>query len=160
MRLEIKRICERAVEVLRDTFGNDFKALALFGSAAREEETEYSDIDLFVIIQNIPQSHFQRSTLFSRISALNFKRRVLILAKTEQEFKSHFPSLYLDLGLDGQVLYDTNDFLKQRFEKIRELIEQAGLLRRRVDGNFFWEFKKQPNSNWELTWEGYREFSK
>lgn len=160
MHLEVKQICNHAVEVLRDTFRDDFKALAVFGSAAREEETEYSDIDLFVIIQNIPQSHFQRSALFSRISTLNFKRRVLILAKTEQEFKFYFPSLYLDLGLDGQILYDPNDFLKVRFEKIRELIEQAGLLRRRVDGNFIWEFKKQPKAGWELTWEGYREFSK
>jgi len=158
MHSNVKQICDQAVEVLRNMFGSDFKALALFSSAAREEETEYSDGDLFAIIENIPQSHFKRSTLFNRISALNFKRRVLILAKTEQEFKSHFPSLYLDLGLDGHVLYDQNDFLKVRFEKIKELIRQAGLSRKRFNSNFVWKFKKQPKSGWELTWEDYREF--
>jgi len=158
MRAEVQQTCDKAIRVLWNQFGINFKSLALFGSAAREEETEYSDIDLFAIIENIPQSHFQRSTLFNRIAASNFKRRVLILAKTEQEFKSHFPSLYLDLGLDGYVLYDQNDFLKTRFKKIKKLIEHAGLTRRRCNGNFLWEFKKQPQYGWELTWEGYHEF--
>ncbi|UCE05778.1 MAG: nucleotidyltransferase domain-containing protein [bacterium] len=63
MRSEVKQICDHTVEVLRNTFGEDFKAVALFGSAAREEETEYSDIDLFAIIENIPQSHF--STIYA-----------------------------------------------------------------------------------------------
>lgn len=157
MRSGVKQICDHAVAVLKNTFGDNFKALALFGSTAREEETEYSDIDLFAIIENIPQSHFKRSTLFNRISALNFKRRVLILTKTEREFISHFPSLYLDLGLDGHVLYDKNDFLRTRFKKIKELIKQAELSRQRINGNFVWKFKNQPKSGWELTWEGYRE---
>lgn len=158
MNKEAEHICTRAVQVLRETFGTDFKALALFGSAAREEETEFSDIDLFAIIENIPRSHFTRSMLFNRISASNFKRRVLILTKTEQEFKSHFPSLYLDLGLDGIIVYDSNNLLGSHFQKIRDLINQAGLSRRRLNGAFTWEFKKQPEYGWELTWEGYREF--
>jgi len=120
MNKEAKQICDHAVEVLSNIFGSNFKTLALFGSAAREEETEFSYIGLFAIIENILQSHFQRSTLFNRISVSNFKRRVLILTKTEQEFKSYFPSLYFDLGLDGIVIYDTNDFLDTRFRKIRD----------------------------------------
>jgi predicted nucleotidyltransferase len=59
MHSELKKICDHAVEVLKNTFGDDFKALALFGSAAREEETEYSDIDLFAIIDNIPQLNWK-----------------------------------------------------------------------------------------------------
>ena len=158
MRPEVQQICDRAVEVLKNIFGDDFKALALFGSAAREEETEYSDIDLFAIIENIPQSHFKRSTLFNRISALNFKRRMLILSKTEREFISHFPSLYLDLDLDGHVLYDRNDFLRARFNKIKNLIKQAELSRKRLNENIVWKFKNKPKSGWELTWDGYCEF--
>jgi len=59
MHSELKKICDHAVEVLKNTFRDDFKALALFGSAAREEETEYSDIDLFAIIDNIPQLNWK-----------------------------------------------------------------------------------------------------
>ncbi|UCE05779.1 MAG: hypothetical protein JSW07_19645 [bacterium] len=60
--------------------------------------------------------------------------------------------------MDGHIIYDRNDFLKARFKKIRELIEQAGLSRRRFNDNFIRKFKKQPKFGWELTWEDYREF--
>jgi hypothetical protein len=70
----------------------------------------------------------------------------------------YFNTSYLDLSLDGHVLYDKNDFLRARFNKIRDLIKQAELSRKRLKGNFVWKFKNQPKSGWELTWEGYREF--
>jgi predicted nucleotidyltransferase len=160
MHVDVREICDKLVEVLKREFGRDFKSLALFGSAAREEETEESDIDFFAIIENLPKSHFQRSLLFNRLSALNFRRHVLIIAKTPAEFESNFSSLYLDLAVDGEIIYDTDDFLKESFKKIRKIIDRAGLERKRNNGNFFWAWKKPPRHGWELSWEGYRELSR
>jgi hypothetical protein len=74
-------------------------------------------------------------------------------------FLSRFPSLCLDFGLDAKVLYDPTGSLDQWLERIRAIIDQAGLFRTGERGQFSWRWKKRPRGNWELTWEGLRELA-
>jgi hypothetical protein len=64
----------------------------------------------------------------------------------------------LNLGLDGIILIDRNDFFKNLQEKIRNIIHEAGLQRKRDDGEFYWEWQNPPGKGWEITWSGYRAF--
>lgn len=148
---------ERAVALLKDHFGEALIAVALFGSAARGEATATSDLDLFAIVEGLPARHFKRCTLLNDLVLPRVPRRVTIVAKTPREFAQAFSPLYLDLGLDAQVLYDSDEFLGERLAHIRQIIRQAGLRRVRRDGDFAWRWRKPPRRGWEITWEGYRE---
>lgn len=148
---------ERVVALLKEHFGETLIAMALFGSAARGEATATSDLDVFAIIEGLPARHFKRCTLLNDLVLPHVPRRVTVVAKTTREFTETFPPLYLDLGLDAQMLYDSDGFLSERLARIRQIIRQAGLRRLRQDGDFAWRWQKQPRRGWEITWEGYRE---
>lgn len=148
---------ETVVTLLREHFGEALVAVALFGSAARGEATAASDLDLFAIVEGLPTRHFKRCTLLNDLVLPRVPCRATIVAKTPREFTQAFPPLYLDLGLDGRVLYDSDGFLSERLAHIRQIIRQAGLRRVRRDGDFAWRWRKPPRRGWEITWEGYRE---
>ena len=83
-----------------------------------------------------------------------------MLGKTPDEFEKHFPSLYLDIGLDGKVLYDRDNYTTRKLARIREIIAQTGLVRERLSGgNMFWNWNRKVMRPWEITWEGFRELA-
>ncbi|MBE0479084.1 nucleotidyltransferase domain-containing protein, partial [Candidatus Aerophobetes bacterium] len=147
------------IEKLKQVFGNDFVALALFGSLARGEVEEAGDIDLFCIIDNLPDSAYRKTKLLHQIAVQCIKRRLSIIAKTRKEFISHFSSLYLDLGLDAIIIYDSDDFLAQKLQRIRQIIEEAGLKREQIGKDFYWDWDVSPKARWEITWDGYHELA-
>ncbi len=58
--------------------------------------------------------------------------------------------------LDGS-LGEPEESISKEQEKIRNIIHEAGLQRKRDDGEFYWEWRNPPRKGWEITWSGYRE---
>jgi predicted nucleotidyltransferase len=81
-------------------------AVELFGSRARGEGSETSDWDLLVIAENLPAKTFDRNLYLRQLVLLEWRGRVSMLAKTPEQFHGAVSSLYLDVALDGQILYD------------------------------------------------------
>jgi len=153
----IQKDCECIVTTLKEKLSNDLIAAALFGSYARGDYQEGSDIDILLIARNLPEKHFDRMVFLNQ-AVIECKRLPGFVPRTPEEFNSGFPSFYLDLGLDAIILYDTNGFLQQRLQRIREITEQAGLYRAGNRHNFSWNWKKRPKpGRWKITWEGYHE---
>ncbi len=150
-------LLKEIVQALRDYFGENLIAVVLYGSWARGEGKPGSDVDLFIIARNLPKRRFPRILHVHKPVAGRFHYPVSILAKEPEEFEGQFPSLYLDLGLDGQVLYDPDHYISPRLARIRRIIEEAGLYRQKCDGDFVWLWKKPPRRPWVLDWEGFRE---
>jgi len=67
--------------------------------------------------------------------------------------------VYLDIGLDGIILYDPEGYMASKLACIREIIEEAGLYRVRRDGELMWLWKRQPAPHWAIEWDGFRESS-
>lgn len=59
----------------------------------------------------------------------------------------------------GDSLYDTDGYLAERLQRIRDIIAAAGLYRIGERGNFGWRWQREPTPGkiWVLDWEGYRE---
>ncbi|MBC7251580.1 MAG: nucleotidyltransferase domain-containing protein [Anaerolineae bacterium] len=150
-------VCGEVVDILKKHFGDDLIAVALFGSAAREQVSQPRDWDFFVLIENLPSRHFRRCTLLNELVLPRVSQRVSLVAKTPAEFLASFPPLYLDLGLDARVLYDPTGFFTRQLNRIRQIIRQAGLRRVERGGDFAWRWRQPPRRGWEITWEGYRE---
>jgi len=153
----INPILNEVVECYKKYLGEDLISLILFGSRARSEAKETSDYDLFIIAKALPTKPFQRK-LFIR-TPLNgqFKEKLCITSKTPEEVLSAFPSFFLDLSLDGIILFDRDHFFEDLQKKIREIISQAGLRRKKEKGEYYWEWQHPPKRGWEITWNGYRE---
>jgi predicted nucleotidyltransferase len=151
-------IFQKIVNCYKDYLSNHLVSIVLFGSHARGDVKETSDFDLFVIAEELPVKVFQRILFIRKPLKGQFAERICIIAKTPEEVLKNLPSLFLDLGLDGIILFDKDNFFKNLQTKIREIIQQAGLQRKKVNGEFYWEWQTPPLKGWEITWNGYRAF--
>jgi len=138
--------------------GDHLISMILFGSRARGDAKESSDYDLFIVAEELPPKPFKRVLFIRSPLKGQFEEKFCIIAKTPEEVLSDFPPLFLNLGVDGIILFDTNDFFNNLQEKIRNIIHEAGLQRKRDDGEFYWVWRNPPRKGWEITWSGYRAF--
>jgi predicted nucleotidyltransferase len=142
-------------ESLAKSLPGQLWGVALFGSAARGEATDTSDLDLFVVADDLRQARTQRGQLLRGLVPPPRRGRASLIAKTRAEFETGFPSYYLDLGLDAIVLHDRERYMAGRLERIRTLIEAAGLTRKRIDDGFVWRWREPPVGHWRLDWSGF-----
>jgi predicted nucleotidyltransferase len=151
-----KQLTDKIVQVFQDYLGENLISVILFGSQARSESTKTSDYDLFIIANNLPQSQVERSRFINRPLYENNLECLSVLAKGPEEFLKDISPLYLDLSIDGIVLFD-RDFITSKIKRLKEIINTAGLRRIKDDGEYHWSWLKYPKGEWEITWGGFHE---
>jgi hypothetical protein len=148
----------RIAECYREAFGDRLFGVAVFGSRARGTARRDSDHDILLIVKDLPNQPFERSReiraplMRLRASGLG-ATNVQVLARTPEAFLSDVTSLHLDLGLDAIVLWERDSFLTRNLERLRALIQEAGLYR---TPKLFWHWKRPPVRDWSITWQGVR----
>jgi hypothetical protein len=130
-------------------------ALGVFGSYARREAGEGSDIDYLLLAHQLPERRWQRRKLIKKPFLEASPRTPSIIAWTVEEFESTFLSIYLDMALDMVILYDSGGYLAAKLARIRQIIREAGLKREKLGREFIWRWHYFPN--WSITWEGVSE---
>ena len=149
----MSRGLESALETLKSQLGNDLIAIVLFGSRARGKRGRSSDWDLFIVAEGLPENPFDRQLVLRALLPRD-AGGISIVAKTKKEFESNFPSLYLDLATDGIILYDSQDYIKNKLDVIRGIIQKAGLKRQRRRDSLIWQWEKKPAGDWRIDWSG------
>ena len=144
-------VTNEVVSKLDERLEGDLVAAVLFGSRARGEACEGSDWDILVIARRLPERTLERAIRLKRMLPTDYRGEVSLLAKTPEEFISNLPDLYLDIALDGVILYDTDEYMAKRLRSLKALIRRKGLRREGEDGDLIW---RQPTaSDWSLEWE-------
>jgi len=151
--LSDQKVPKSAVEALRRALGDLLVAVVLFGSRARGDARADSDWDVLVLAEGLPQNAYDRQLFFGRLLPSDVPGAVTVVAKTPKEFEAYLPSLYLDIALDGQVLYDPSGFAADRLAALRRLIKEAGLRRERTEAGDMWAWEKEPAGPWALDWK-------
>jgi len=156
---------EPLLEALHSALGNDLLGVVLYGSHARGEASPGSDVDLLVIANGLPERRYERAQWLARVEFESDYTgpQVSILGKTREEFERYFPSLYLDIGQDGIVLFDREEYAAGKLAQIREVIAEAGLVRTWFDGEMMWEITRpvpDPPGYWGIEWDGYHEYAR
>lgn len=114
-----RNAAKEATEKLREFF--DLSCVILFGSVARGEEKEGSDLDLFVVTEGLSEHPLERrSQLFKAVKEVvaKYKMDILPTGKTPEEAHSYFDPLYFDLYADGIILYEKDDFGRKLLKKL------------------------------------------
>lgn len=114
------------VSGLREGLGDNLLSVVLFGSRARGEAHEGSDWDILVVARDLPERTLERAFLLKRMLPPEHRGEVSLLSRTPEEFMAGLPDLYLDIALDGVILYDTGDYVAERLEFLRALIRRKG----------------------------------
>lgn len=140
------------VRALREGLGNALISVVLFGSRARQEGRADSDWDLLVIAEGLPSSSFARRLYLKSLLPADCRGAVSMLARTPAEFEAQLSSLYLDIALDGQVLYDPSGYTSRRLATLRQFLGDIGLFRERTTAGDWWRWRKTPPPNWRERW--------
>jgi predicted nucleotidyltransferase len=142
-----------AVYALQQGFGKKLVAVVLFGSRARGDSRAESDWDLLVIARDLPQRQMERYRKIKQMLPPTWRGRISILAKTPDEFEDALPSIYLEIALDGLILYDPEEFAAIQLQKLRCLIRSKDLRREKRGSEFIWQWGAFPGNGWSLGWE-------
>ncbi len=146
-------VADEAVRALRAALGDRLVAVVLFGSRARGDARPESDWDLLVLADDLPENVHERRLLLKQRLPASYRGGLSLLIRTPAEFESRLPSLYLDIALDGQILYDRDGYATHRLGELRRIMDKAGLYRLRTSHGDVWRWREQPPGPWVLEWE-------
>lgn len=152
--LEEQQDLHQALDWLKSILVDRLIAVVLYGSRARRDHRLDSDYDLLVIAEGLPEDIVERDRFFwERRAAL--AARVNLVAKSPELFEGYLPALYLDIALDGQILYDPRGYAQEKLARLRHIIEEAGLYREPIPGaGFLWDWHDPPPpGRWAIEWE-------
>ncbi len=142
---------------LKESYGSRLKSVVLFGSYARDEARPESDHDILLIIEEMEKNPLKRMKAI-RSLILDMPVRFNFIVKTPGELAENLTPLLLDICVDGKVIHDDGYFETYR-KQGKKALRQARLKRKRVGRDLCWQFERIPQREWELTWDGYREFT-
>jgi len=147
-----RRAVDIIVEALKDSLGEKLVSIILYGSTARGDVSEYSDIDLLIVLESLPESRLERLKIFDEVE----KRCERELRSLENEYglKIFFSPilktvdeawkitpLYLDMVEDGIILFDRDDFMKKIMDKVRARLRELGARRVWRGRRWYWVLK-------------------
>lgn len=123
----ILKLASKITLILKRGLEDKLVSLCLFGSSVRGKQQKGSDIDLLIVLVDTPLSYHKRVKMilpfleeireckeYKFMEETNLQLEPSFLLLTQQEIKTH-PSILIDVSYEGNILYDTNDFLKKQF---------------------------------------------
>lgn len=142
------------LESLKAKLGPSLVSVVLFGSVAREEAGEGSDIDLLVVSEHFGPSSGDRFHPFQeiekdlidaeprkRLRKRGFGTLISPVPLTPSEVERN-PPILLDILTDGIILHDRDGFIKNHLAKLERKLR--ALKARRVQlpsGKWYWDLK-------------------
>ncbi len=143
------------IEVLRESFLKVFKdslvSLVLFGSWARGDAGKWSDIDVLVVLEELPNDRFVLHKLLDRVEDLARPKleelgidppppiSPIVLDRVSA---SKPRLLYLDLVTDAVIIYDKDNFFRKVLDKFKDKLRELGAERKRIGKKWYWVLKK------------------
>ncbi|RLE89482.1 MAG: nucleotidyltransferase domain-containing protein [Thermoprotei archaeon] len=138
---ELVNRLQRASKNLKKALGDRFVGLMLFGSYARGEASEESDVDVLVVLRGL-EGFKARSEIYSILAEHIKKPVTLIDVELEEVSKKELEvtPLLLNILYDGQIIYDESGILRRLKDNAFKLVKKAQLVRYRTpNGKYGWK---------------------
>jgi len=132
-------LASKAVDELVKALGDRVVAVALFGSWARGEGSDRSDVDFFVVVRGLegPDGRFQIYHHLRRV----LKRDVTVVDVDEGSLFDeglNITPLLLNIAWDAVILHDPSGRLRELFNRIKRGVEGRLERYRTRDGKYGW----------------------
>jgi predicted nucleotidyltransferase len=131
---------------------NDLISVVLFGSGARGEAGEGSDIDILIVAEKFGTR--------GRFDIFNEIERDIMVSDDYRELKENKlgtlispvplipseiennPSILLDIVTDGIIMYDMDDFIENKMKNLRKKLKKMGSKKIYLDDKrYYWDLK-------------------
>jgi hypothetical protein len=150
------RLVHALPDVCRQVYGDRLRALAVFGSVARNTPRPDSDIDVLVVVDELPAGRRARMDEFERVDALlepalagarahGVHTTVSPVLKTPAELEAG-SLLYLDMVDQARILVDEGGTLRRFLDALGARLAAQGARRVRKGGGYYWELA--PGFRW------------
>jgi predicted nucleotidyltransferase len=138
-------------EQIRRVYGERLHSIALFGSVARRTARPDSDVDLLVVVADLPRGRRARLQTFepvehalagaiAELQQHGIHTELSAVLRTPEDLRTASP-LMLDLTEDAVILEDRDGVLAAALEDLRKRLRRLGS-RRVWEGNtWYWDLK-------------------
>ena len=134
-----KSLLEKLTKLLQEEFQDKLISVVLYGSVARGDNRKDSDIDLLLVIKDLPKTITERVILFDKVERKldDYIMRLMDdgyyitltpVLKTPEE-AMRFSPIYMDMTEDAIILYDENEFFRKVLEKTKKRLKELGFER-------------------------------
>jgi hypothetical protein len=142
---------EAVVREVSRAYGDRLVSIALFGSVARRTARPDSDLDLFLVVENLPRGRRARLETFDAVErSLAAETEALARAgidvelspvlRTPEDLKTASP-LLLDLTEDAVILRDRGKILGAALDDLRQRLRRLGSRRIWTGTRWYWDLK-------------------
>jgi len=128
--------------ILERHFHHDFLGLLLFGSEARGERTESSDLDLLIVLSpefEITRQLYRDWEKFVKdeveIHELNVSPHFVRIPESTHDAGS----LWLEVAIDGRVLFSRDHRIERILRSLRRQMAEGKIRRHLSHGHPYWE---------------------
>lgn len=140
------------LKIMKEEFKDDLISVVVYGSVARGDNRNDSDVDLLIVMKNLPKdSMLKRIRLFEtkvedklnldEYWKMGYYISLSPVLKTPEEAEKFSP-LYLDMVYDAVILYDRDYFFTRILQKLRDRLKELGAERVRMGKKWYWVLKK------------------
>lgn len=150
-KLLMRTLLEDLSSSLRERLG--VRSIVVFGSVARGEQKETSDLDIIVVSDAFPESYSARLDMLtpvfqevkSKDSYLQLRKSGYRLSFSAVPYRpddlNETPPLLLDVTEDGIILYD-DGLMRQKLAEVKVKLQALGSRRVRTrSGKWYWVLK-------------------
>ena len=131
-----KSLLEKLTKFLQEEFQDKLISVVLYGSVARGDNRKDSDIDLLLVIKDLPKTITERIILFDKVERKldddimrlmdeGYYVTFSPILKTPEE-AMRFSPIYIDMTEDAIILYDRNEFFRKVLEKTKKRLKELG----------------------------------
>jgi predicted nucleotidyltransferase len=144
-------------------YGERLVSLAVFGSHASGRARPNSDLDLLLVLTAAAPRRRLRLDEFDQfedglapaletVEQEGWSIELSPVIRTRDE-AAGFSILYLDMTVDVRILFDRQEFLRRRLDRMRTELRRLGAQRRTLGTRWYWVLKKdhRPGEVFEIS---------
>ena len=148
----VRKVCERLLEAFSKVFTENLVSLVLFGSYARFEAKCSSDVDVLLVLEEVPDNRFELhkkldevevrlKPLYKELGSMGYTP-VLSPIVLDRKIAATFRPIYLDIVEDGVIIYDKGGFFSATLRKLKVKLDELCAKRVRVGKKWVWILKR------------------